>query len=110
MANEPHLRVLTQGVERGHAVLADAVATYTRVLGERLLAAYALGSLAYGGFSPLASDEGVPQNTESRACRGEPFALRPQATAFTLAESILLSGSVRMSARSTSLTSGLKPP
>jgi hypothetical protein len=56
MANEPHLRTLTQGVERGHAVLADAVATYTRVLGERLLAAYAMGSLAHGGFSPLVSD------------------------------------------------------
>src|SRR5215211_2355757 len=56
MANEPHVRVLTQGVERGHAVLADAVAAYRRVLGKRLLAAYALGSLAHGGFSPLVSD------------------------------------------------------
>jgi predicted nucleotidyltransferase len=56
MADESHLRILTQGVERGHAVLADAVAAYTRVLGDRLLAAYALGSLAHGGFSPLVSD------------------------------------------------------
>ena len=56
MANEPHLRVFTQGVERGHAVLADAVAAYRWVLGKRLLAAYALGSLAHGGFSPLVSD------------------------------------------------------
>jgi hypothetical protein len=56
MADKSHLRILTQGEERGHAVLADAVAAYTRVLGERLLAAYALGSLAHGGFSPLVSD------------------------------------------------------
>jgi hypothetical protein len=56
MANEPHLRVLTLGVVRGHAVLADALAAYRRVLGKRLLAAYALGSLAHGGFSPLVSD------------------------------------------------------
>jgi hypothetical protein len=56
MTNEPHLRALAQGVERGHDVLADAVAAYRRVLGKRLLAAYALGSLAHGGFSPLVSD------------------------------------------------------
>jgi predicted nucleotidyltransferase len=56
MVNEPPARVLTQGVQQGHSVLADAVAAYTRVLGKRLLAAYALGSLAHGGFSPLVSD------------------------------------------------------
>src|SRR3569832_745564 len=56
MTNEPHLRALAQGVERGHDVLADAAAVYRRVLGKRLLAAYALGSLAHGGFSPLVSD------------------------------------------------------
>ena len=49
MVNEPHLRTLTQAVERGHTVLADAVATYARALGERLVAAYALDSLAHGG-------------------------------------------------------------
>jgi len=37
-------------------VLARAVAAYQAALGPRLLAAYALGSLAHGGFSPLVSD------------------------------------------------------
>jgi hypothetical protein len=40
----------------GFAVLREAVARYRAVLGERLVAAYALGSLAHGGFSPLVSD------------------------------------------------------
>jgi len=40
----------------GHAVLEEAVTRYRAVLGDRLLAAYALGSLAHGGFSPLVSD------------------------------------------------------
>jgi hypothetical protein len=56
MADESHHSVLAQGVEQGHAVLADAVTAYTQALGERLVAAYALGSLAHGGFSPLVSD------------------------------------------------------
>jgi hypothetical protein len=38
------------------AILAGAVAAYQRALGSRLTAAYALGSLAHGGFSPLVSD------------------------------------------------------
>ena len=42
--------------EAGHAVLQQAVARYQAVLGPRLLGAYALGSLAHGGFSPLVSD------------------------------------------------------
>jgi len=40
----------------GEAVLGEAVAAYRAALGERLVAAYALGSLAHGGFSPLVSD------------------------------------------------------
>jgi hypothetical protein len=44
------------GDEEGQAVLAEAVAAYQKALGDRLLAAYALGSLAHGGFSPLVSD------------------------------------------------------
>jgi hypothetical protein len=40
----------------GEAVLAAAVAAYQAALGERLLAAYALGGLAHGGFSRLVSD------------------------------------------------------
>lgn len=37
-------------------ILTDAANAYRAALGERLLAAYALGSLAHGGFSPLVSD------------------------------------------------------
>jgi hypothetical protein len=40
----------------GETVLADAVAAYREALGDRLVGAYALGSLAHGGFSPLVSD------------------------------------------------------
>ena len=36
--------------------LGDAVRAYEAALGDRLVAAYALGSLAHGGFSPLVSD------------------------------------------------------
>ena len=42
--------------DQGEAVLADAVAAYAEALGSRLVAGYALGSLAHGGFSPLVSD------------------------------------------------------
>jgi len=44
---DPHL---------GEDVLARAVAAYEAALGSRLIAGYALGSLAHGGFSPLVSD------------------------------------------------------
>ena len=44
------------GVTAGEAVLAEAVAVCKKDLGERLIAAYALGSLTHGGFSPLVSD------------------------------------------------------
>jgi predicted nucleotidyltransferase len=44
------------GIDQGEAVLAQAVAAYRAALGSRLVAAYALGSLAHGGFSPLVSD------------------------------------------------------
>jgi len=44
------------GIEQGEAVLAEAASVYRQALGERLVGAYALGSLAHGGFSPLVSD------------------------------------------------------
>jgi hypothetical protein len=44
------------GIEEAEGVLEDAVGAYREALGERLLATYALGSLAHGGFSPLVSD------------------------------------------------------
>jgi predicted nucleotidyltransferase len=40
----------------GETVLAEAAESYRDALGERLIAAYVLGSLAHGGFSPLVSD------------------------------------------------------
>lgn len=43
-------------VEQGQIVLAEAVRAYRDALAERLVAAYALGSLAHGGFSALVSD------------------------------------------------------
>src|SRR5260221_8095208 len=42
--------------DQGEAVLAHAVAAYEKALGPRLVACYALGSLAHGGFSPLVRD------------------------------------------------------
>jgi hypothetical protein len=42
--------------DEGEAVLAVSVAAYQAALGSRLVAGYALGSLAHGGFSPLVSD------------------------------------------------------
>ncbi len=44
------------GSDQGEAVLAQALAAYRTAFGSRLIAAYALGSLAHGGFSPLVSD------------------------------------------------------
>jgi predicted nucleotidyltransferase len=44
------------GIEAGESVLADAVLAYREAFAERLVAAYALGSLAHGGFSPAVSD------------------------------------------------------
>src|SRR5699024_5470704 len=40
----------------GEDVLADVVRVASQTLGDRLIAVYALGSLAHGGFSPLVSD------------------------------------------------------
>ncbi|HEY3238601.1 MAG TPA: hypothetical protein VGL92_03470 [Acidimicrobiia bacterium] len=44
------------GIAQGEAILGEAVDAYREALGRRLVAAYALGSLAHGGFSPLVSD------------------------------------------------------
>jgi hypothetical protein len=44
------------GTGLGEAVLARAVSAYRAALGSRLIAGYALGSLAHGGFSALVSD------------------------------------------------------
>jgi hypothetical protein len=56
--NELHGGISIPGVDSqlGEAVLARAVSAYRAALGSRLIGAYALGSLAHGGFSPLVSD------------------------------------------------------
>jgi predicted nucleotidyltransferase len=46
----------TVGAVGGEQELAEAAEAYRVALGDRLLAAYALGSLAHGGFSELVSD------------------------------------------------------
>ena len=46
----------TADIQPGEAVLTRAVSAYRAALGSRLVAGYALGSLAHGGFSPLVSD------------------------------------------------------
>ena len=55
--SDPHGSPTGQaGTDQGEAVLVRAVAAYRAALGSRLIAGYALGSLAHGGFSPLVSD------------------------------------------------------
>jgi hypothetical protein len=51
-----HTRDQEADIHLGEDVLARAVAAYEAALGSRLIAGYALGSLAHGGFSPLVSD------------------------------------------------------
>jgi hypothetical protein len=50
------MRRLPPGTAEGQDVLVRAVTAYREALGPRLVAGYALGSLAHGGFSPLVSD------------------------------------------------------
>jgi len=50
------MRSPTTDAEQGESVLSEAVVACKDALGDRLIAAYALGSLAHGGFSTLVSD------------------------------------------------------
>jgi predicted nucleotidyltransferase len=50
------IRVANVGGMEAEAVLAEATEAYRAALGDRFMAAYALGSLAHGGFSALVSD------------------------------------------------------
>jgi hypothetical protein len=49
------------------AILREAAGAYAQAFGDRLLAAFALGSLAHGGFSPLVSDLGLVLRDPLRA-------------------------------------------
>ena len=48
--------IASQSMVEAEVILSEAVDAYRAVLGERLVGAYALGSLAHGGFSALVSD------------------------------------------------------
>jgi hypothetical protein len=58
----------------GWAVIAAAVAAARARLGEELAAAYAIGSLAHGGFAPAASDVDLALLTEGDAPIGDAVA------------------------------------
>jgi hypothetical protein len=55
-SNPPPVHRQQADVDQGETVLATAVAAFREALGSRLVAGYALGSLAHGGFSALVSD------------------------------------------------------
>ena len=64
------------GTGEGEAVLAQALAAYRAALGPRLLAGYALGSLAHGGFSPLVSDVDLGLLLEDPVARTDRWTVR----------------------------------
>jgi hypothetical protein len=80
------------GSVTGDDVLADAVRAGRESLGGRLLAAYALGSLAHGGFSPLVSDVDVA------LILADPVRPSDAARLLTMAEDVRSAGS-RLHAR-----------
>jgi hypothetical protein len=71
----------------GEVVLARAVAAYRAALGSRLVAGYALGSLAHGGFSPLVSDVDLGLVVE------DPLRVRDRMTIRAVARSVKAAGS-----------------
>lgn len=73
--------------DAGRAVLEEAVARYRKVLGPRLVAAYALGSLAHGGFSPLVSD------VDLRLVLTDPTEAADQETIAAVADEVKTGGS-----------------
>jgi hypothetical protein len=75
------------GTVQGEAVLAQALAVYRAALGPRLTAAYALGSLAHGGFSPLVSD------VDLGLILTDPFRMKDRITVRTVGNSVRAGGS-----------------
>jgi hypothetical protein len=73
--------------DQGEAVLVRAVAAYRAALGSRLIAGYALGSLAHGGFSPLVSDVDLGLILE------DPVRVKDRLTIRTVARSVKAGGS-----------------
>jgi hypothetical protein len=72
----------------GEVVLARAVAAYRAALGSRLVAGYALGSLAHGGFSPLVSD------VDLGLILDDPLRAKDRMTIGAVARSVQAGGSV----------------
>jgi hypothetical protein len=72
---------------QGEAVLAQALAAYRTALGPRLVAAYALGSLAHGGFSPLVSD------VDLGLVLADPFRIKDRFTIRSVASAVRAGGS-----------------
>ncbi len=73
--------------EQGEAVLAQALAGYQTALGSRLIAGYALGSLAHGGFSPLVSD------VDLGLVLDDPFRVKDRFTIRSVASAVRAGGS-----------------
>jgi len=71
----------------GEIVLARAVSAYRAALGTRLIAGYALGSLAHGGFSPLVSD------VDLGLILRDPLTLKDRRTIGKVARSLTTGGS-----------------
>jgi hypothetical protein len=73
--------------EQGEAVLDQALAAYQAAFGPRLIAAYALGSLAHGGFSPLVSD------VDLGLILADPFRMKDRLTVRTVGNAVRAGGS-----------------
>lgn len=71
----------------GEAVLVRAVSAYRATLGSRLIAGYALGSLAHGGFSALVSD------VDLGLVLDDPVAVKDRMTIRAVARSVQAGGS-----------------
>ena len=86
--SDPHGSPAGQAAaDQGEAVLVRAVAAYRAALGSRLIAGYALGSLAHGGFSPLVSDVDLGLILE------DPVRAKDRLTIRTVARSVRAGGS-----------------
>ena len=68
-------------------MLAEAVSAYRAALGSRLIAGYALGSLAHGGFSPLVSDVDLGLILQ------DPLRAKDRMTIYQVARSVRAGGS-----------------
>jgi hypothetical protein len=85
---DPHGSPARQATaDQGEAVLVRAVAAYRAALGSRLIAGYALGSLAHGGFSPLVSD------VDLGLILDDPVRAKDRLTIRTVARSVRAGGS-----------------